>query len=170
MARDLGTTGGQLLVLIKEAEVDGKTQAALVSKARDVALTTAALVTNTRTIADKCKDQALKNQISAAAKQTAMVISTLVTCTILLAPRVNSLPCQEQLIEACKNVTSAVKKMVTVAQTASEDGAGGSRELGDKATAVTEALNSLIQQIKGVLHRDKGRLHYTCTLCGMYIS
>ena len=94
-----------------------------------------------------------------------MVISTLVTCTILLAPHVNSLPCQEQLIEACKNVTSAVNKMATVAQTACEDGAGGSRELGDKTTTVTEALNSL-QQIKGVLHR----LHYTCTSCGMYIS
>lgn len=158
MAGDMGTTGGHLLVLAKEAEVDPKTQEALVSMAKAVASATAALVTNARNVAAKCEDQALQNQVISAAKQTAMATSALITCTKVLAPCIDSLLCQEQLIEACKNVASAVEKMVIAAQSACEDG-DALRDLGAAATAVTEALNSLIQQIKeGVLLGDKGVL------------
>ena len=160
MAGEMGTTGGHLLVLAKEAEVDPKTQEALVSMAKAVASATAALVTNARNVAAKCEDQALQNQVIAAAKQTAMATSALITCTKVLAPCIDSLLCQEQLIEACKNVASAVEKMVVAAQTACEDG-DALRDLGAAATAVTEALNSLIQQIKeGVLLGDKGQPYW----------
>ena len=167
MAGDMGTTGGHLLVLAKEAEVDPKTQEALVSMAKAVASATAALVTNARNVAAKCDDQALQNQVIAAAKQTAMATSALITCTKVLAPCIDSLLCQEQLIEACKNVASAVEKMVVAAQTACEDG-DALRDLGAAATAVTEALNSLIQQIKeGVLLGDRGTslsLYVVCVI------
>ena len=102
MVGDMSTTGG-LLVLAKEAEVDSKTQEALVSMAKAVASATctAALVTNTRNVAVKCEDQALQNQVIATAKQIAMATSALVTCTKVLAPCIDCVLCQEKLIEAC---------------------------------------------------------------------
>ena len=65
----------------------------------------------------------------------------------VLAPCIDSPLCQEQLIEACKMVAAAVEKIVLAAQAACGDD-DALRDLGAAATAVTEALNSLIQQIK----------------------
>ena len=65
----MGTTGGQLLLLAQGADVDIKTQEALVSMAKAVASATAALVTNARNVAAKCDDPALQNQVIVAAKQ-----------------------------------------------------------------------------------------------------
>ena len=158
MAGKMGMTGGHLLVLAKEVEVDPKTQEALISMAKAVASATAALITNVRKVTVKCKDQALQNQVITAAKETAMAASALITCTRILVPCINSLFCQEQLIEACKNHSSSVEKIVVVFKTACED-RDALRDLGVVTTAVTEALNSLIQLIKeAVLHRDTGNI------------
>ena len=64
-----------------------------------------------------------------------------------MAPCIDSPLCQEQLIEACKSVAAAVEKIVIAAQAACGDDET-LRDLGGAATAVTEALNSLIDQIK----------------------
>ena len=101
MAGDMSTTGGHLLGLAKEAEVDSKTQETLVSMAKAVASATAALVTNTRNIAAKCEDQVFQNQVIATAKQIAMATSALVTCTKVLAPCIDCVLCQEKHIKAC---------------------------------------------------------------------
>lgn len=68
-AGEMGATGGQLLMLAEETEVDIKIQEALVSMAKAVASATAALVSNARNVADKCEDEALQNQVIVAAKQ-----------------------------------------------------------------------------------------------------
>ena len=68
-AGDMGTTGGQLLLVAGGADVDLKTQEALVAMAKAVASATAALVTNARNVAAKCEDSALQNQVIVAAKQ-----------------------------------------------------------------------------------------------------
>lgn len=146
-AGEMGTTGGQLLMLAGDAEVDIKTQEALVTMAKAVASATAALVTNARNVAAKCDDQALQNQVIVAAKQTALATQALIACTKVLAPCIDSPLCQEQLIEACKLVAAAVEKIVLAAQAACGDD-DALRDLGAAATAVTEALNSLIEQIK----------------------
>ena len=65
----MGTTGGQLLLVAGGADVDIKTQEALVAMAKAVASATAALVTNARNVAAKCEDSALQNQVIVAAKQ-----------------------------------------------------------------------------------------------------
>ena len=65
----MGTTGGQLLLVAGGADVDLKTQEALVAMAKAVASATAALVTNARNVAAKCEDSALQNQVIVAAKQ-----------------------------------------------------------------------------------------------------
>ena len=64
-----------------------------------------------------------------------------------MAPSIDNHLCQQQLIEACKLVASAVEKIVQAAQAACGDD-DTLRDLGAAATAVTEALNSLIEQIK----------------------
>lgn len=80
-AGDMGTSGSQLLVLAGDAEVDPKTQETLVAMAKAVASATAALVTNAKTVAGKCDDQALQNQVILAAKQTALATQGLIACT-----------------------------------------------------------------------------------------
>ena len=65
----------------------------------------------------------------------------------VLAPCIDSPLCQEQLIEACKRVAAAVEKIVLASQAACGDD-DALRDLGAAATSVTEALNSLIDQIK----------------------
>lgn len=77
----MGTTGGQLLILAGDAEVDPKTQEALVTMAKAVASATAALVTNAKNVAAKCDDQALQNQVIMAARQTALATQGLIACT-----------------------------------------------------------------------------------------
>ena len=67
-------------------------------------------------------------------------------CTQVLAPCIDSPLCQEQLIEACKMIAAAVEKIILAAQAACGD-EDALRDLGAAATAVTEALNLLIQQI-----------------------
>lgn len=76
-----------------------------------------------------------------------MATQSLIACTKVLAPSIDSHLCQQQLIEACKLVASAVEKIVQAAQAACGDD-DTLRDLGAAATAVTEALNSLIEQIK----------------------
>lgn len=78
-AGEMGATGGQLLMLAEETEVDIKIQEALVSMAKAVASATAALVSNARNVADKCQDEALQNQVIVAAKQ--VNIAGIGTCT-----------------------------------------------------------------------------------------
>ena len=70
-----------MLVLSGDAEVDPKTQEALVTMAKAVASATAALVTNAKNVAAKCDDQALQNQVIMAAKQTALATQGLIACT-----------------------------------------------------------------------------------------
>ena len=147
VAGEMGTTGGQLLMLAGDAEVDPKTQEALVAMAKAVAAATAALVTNARNVAARCEDQALQNQVIVAAKQTALATQALIACTKVLAPCIDSPLCQEQLLAACKRVAAAVETIVMAAQAACGDD-DALRDLGAAATAVTEALNSLIDGIK----------------------
>ena len=68
-------------MLAGDAEVDPRTQEALVTMAKAVASATAALVTNAKNVAAKCDDQALQNQVIVAAKQTALATQGLIACT-----------------------------------------------------------------------------------------
>ena len=164
----MGETGGNLLMLAGSSEVDAKTQEGLVIMAKAVTTATSALVNNARMVAQKCEDQALQNQVVHAAKLTAIATQALITCTKVLAPSIDSQLCQEQLMEACKLVAAAVEKIVMAAQVCynfyclnvmllRQQAACGDddaiQDLGSAARDVTEALNSLINQI-----RDGGNL------------
>jgi talin len=161
-AGEMGSTGGQLLQLCGEATVDMKTQETLIAMAKAVASSTAALVSNARTVASKCEDQALQNQVISGAKATALATQALIACTKVLSPTIDNPLCQEQLIEACKLVAGAVERIVIAAQAACDDD-DALRDLGAAATAVTQALHSLIQQIReGLRVSDNNKYDEAC--------
>ena len=94
--------------------------------------------------------------------QTALATQSLIACTKVLAPTIDSHLCQEQLIEACKMVAGAVEKIVLAAQAACGDD-DTLQNLGAAATAVTEALNLLIEQIKqGVQNENTAQYDEAC--------
>ena len=64
-----------------------------------------------------------------------------------MAPTVAQPACQEQLIEAAKLVAKSVEGIVAAAQSACGDD-NVLQDLGSAATAVTRALNDLLQHIK----------------------
>ena len=65
----------------------------------------------------------------------------------MVAPTIGQPACQEQLIEAAKLVAKSVEGIVSAAQTACNDD-HLLQDLGGAATAVTRALNDLLQHIK----------------------
>lgn len=65
----------------------------------------------------------------------------------MLAPTIGQPACQEQLIEAAKLVAKSVEGIVSAAQSACNDD-HILQDLGGAATAVTRALNDLLQHIK----------------------
>ena len=74
-----------------------------------------------------------------------------------MAPTIGQPACQEQLIEAAKLVAKSVEGIVSAAQSAcNEDNL--LQDLGSAATAVTRALNDLLQHIKKAAGPTKVRL------------
>uniref|UniRef100_A0A8W8NJ43 Talin-1 n=1 Tax=Magallana gigas TaxID=29159 RepID=A0A8W8NJ43_MAGGI len=65
----------------------------------------------------------------------------------VVAPTISSLACQEQLIDAAKGVAHSVEGIVEAAQQSCHDDKLLA-DLGAAATAVTQALNDLLQHIK----------------------
>lgn len=65
----------------------------------------------------------------------------------MVAPTIGHPACQEQLIEAAKLVAKSVEGIVESSQSASRDDRL-IQDLGLAATAVTKALNDLLQHIK----------------------
>lgn len=68
-------------------------------------------------------------------------------CPQVVAPTISSPVCQEQLVEAGRLVAKAVEGCVSASQAATEDGQL-LRGVGAAATAVTQALNELLQHVK----------------------
>ena len=76
-----------------------------------------------------------------------------------MAPTIGQPACQEQLIEAAKLVAKSVEGIVSAAQSACNEDTL-LQDLGSAATAVTRALNDLLQHIKKAAGPTKVRLFY----------
>lgn len=76
----------------------------------------------------------------------------------MVAPTIQNPACQEQLVEAAKYVAKSVDGVMDTAQEACGD-EPTLQDLGAAATAVTKALNDLLQHIK------HGREVWTLLLC-----
>ncbi|KAL8568329.1 hypothetical protein ACOMHN_040902 [Nucella lapillus] len=128
-------------------DMDKAFQDALLSLAKAVANATAALVLKAKTVASTTDNPAQQNKVISSATQCALATSQLVACTKVVAPTIGQPACQEQLIEAAKLVARSVEGIVSAAQTACHDD-NLLQDLGAAATAVTRALNDLLQHIK----------------------
>uniref|UniRef100_H3ANX1 Talin 1 n=1 Tax=Latimeria chalumnae TaxID=7897 RepID=H3ANX1_LATCH len=146
-AGNVGQTSGELLHTIGESDIDPRFQEMLMQLAKAVATAAAALVLRAKNVAQKTEDSVLQNQVIAAATQCALSTSQLVACTKVVAPTISSPVCQEQLIEASKLVAKSVEGCVESSQAATND-EQLLKQVGVAATAVTQALNELLQHIK----------------------
>ena len=106
--------GSNVIMLAECGEVDKKTQKTLFIMTKAVTTGTSVLVKNAHMVSQRCKDQALQNQMLCAARQNGIATQTLVICTKVLAPSIDSQCCREQMIEACKLVAAAVEEIMGV--------------------------------------------------------
>ncbi|XP_042731091.1 talin-1 isoform X1 [Lagopus leucura] len=160
----VGQTSGELLQQIGESDTDPRFQMPesrrawilpssdpktdmLMQLAKAVASAAAALVLKAKNVAQKTEDSALQTQVIAAATQCALSTSQLVACTKVVAPTISSPVCQEQLIEAGKLVAKSAEGCVEASKAATNDDQL-LKQVGVAATAVTQALNDLLQHIK----------------------
>ncbi|KAM7077441.1 talin-1 [Ciconia maguari] len=143
----VGQTSGELLQQIGESDTDPRFQDMLMHLAKAVASAAAALVLKAKNVAQKTEDTALQTQVIAAATQCALSTSQLVACTKVVAPTISSPVCQEQLIEAGKLVAKSAEGCVEASKAATNDDQL-LKQVGVAATAVTQALNDLLQHIK----------------------
>ncbi|NXI37427.1 TLN1 protein, partial [Galbula dea] len=143
----VGQTSGELLQQIGESDTDPLFQDMLMQLAKAVASAAAALVLKAKNVAQKTEDSVLQTQVIAAATQCALSTSQLVACTKVVAPTISSPVCQEQLIEAGKLVAKSAEGCVEASKAATSDDQL-LKQVGVAATAVTQALNDLLQHIK----------------------
>uniref|UniRef100_A0A670Z740 Talin 1 n=1 Tax=Pseudonaja textilis TaxID=8673 RepID=A0A670Z740_PSETE len=143
----VGQTSGELLQEIGESDTDPLFQDVLMQLAKAVASAAAALVLKAKNVAQKTEDSVLQTQVIAAATQCALSTSQLVACTKVVAPTISSPVCQEQLVEAGKLVAKSVEGCVEASQAATSD-EQLLKQVGVAATAVTQALNDLLEHIK----------------------
>ncbi|KAJ7422891.1 Talin-1 [Pitangus sulphuratus] len=143
----VGQTSGELLQQIGESDTDPRFQDMLMQLAKAVASAAATLVLKAKNVAQKTEDAALQTQVIAAATQCALSTSQLVACTKVVAPTISSPVCQEQLIEAGKLVAKSAEGCVEASKAATSDDQL-LKQVGVAATAVTQALNDLLQHIK----------------------
>nr|XP_009678891.1 PREDICTED: talin-1 isoform X1 [Struthio camelus australis] len=160
----VGQTSGELLQQIGESDTDPRFQIPesrrawilptsdpktdmLMQLAKAVASAAAALVLKAKNVAQKTEDSVLQTQVIAAATQCALSTSQLVACTKVVAPTISSPVCQEQLIEAGKLVAKSAEGCVEASKAATSDDQL-LKQVGVAATAVTQALNDLLQHIK----------------------
>ncbi|XP_070178806.1 talin-1-like [Littorina saxatilis] len=147
-AGKIGEASQEVMEEMETAEdMDKAFQDTLLSLAKAVANVTATLVIKAKTVASKTDNEAQQNNVISSATQCALATSQLVACTRVLAPTIGQPSCQEQLIEAAKLVAKSVEGIVSAAQSACHED-HVLQDLGAAATAVTRALNDLLQHIK----------------------
>lgn len=147
-ASRVGEASTEVLATIGEDTVDNKElQDMLLSLAKAVANTTAALVLKAKHVAATCGDQPTQNSVIGAATQCALATSQLVACAKVVAPTLHSPACQEQLTRAVREVAKAVENLVAVCNEACPND-DLMNELKQAAAEVTKTLNDLLNHIK----------------------
>lgn len=160
-AGEIGTLSAKIMIAIGDADADAEFEELLLQLAKAVASATAALVLEAKNIASTTEDTAAQDKIIDNAKDTAMTTSQLVACTKVLAPHITSPLCQEQMVEAAKLVSSSVDGVQGACFDATEDDSHRSK-IKDAATAVSDALNNLLNHIRDGANRKGGQFDHAC--------
>ncbi|CAB0031459.1 unnamed protein product [Trichogramma brassicae] len=151
----IGEASQQVLTTMRpEDETQQEQQDVLLSLAKSVAKSTAALVLKAKNIAFQCEDSALQNNVIGCATNCAFSTSQLVACTKVVAPTLDSPACQTQLITAIREVTKAVEQLVQVCDSECTNEVS-LKELSQAAANVTKVLNDLLMQVK-LASRNEG--------------
>ncbi|XP_063370870.1 talin-1 [Cydia amplana] len=130
----------------EDSELDKETQDILLSLAKAVANTTAALVLKAKNVAAQCRDdQPLQNSIIAAATHCALATSQLVACAKVVAPTLHNPQCREQLTSAARLVARAVERLVDSCRAAESAAPQNVEQLTAAAKRVSEELERLLQ-------------------------
>ncbi|XP_047038268.1 talin-1 isoform X10 [Helicoverpa zea] len=134
-----------LYTIGEETEEDKETQDILLSLAKAVANTTAALVLKAKNVAAMCREeQALQNNIISAATHCALATSQLVACAKVVAPTLHNPACREQLTSAARLVAQAVERLVQACAGVPDCAAPGVEQLTAAAHRVSEELERLL--------------------------
>ncbi|OXU28323.1 hypothetical protein TSAR_002155 [Trichomalopsis sarcophagae] len=156
-ASRVGEASYQVLTTIGEDDGSNRElQDMLLSLAKAVANTTAALVLKAKNIAATCDDSVTQNQVISAATQCALATSQLVACAKVVAPTLNSPACQTQLMNAVREVTKAIENLVKICNDTCPD-ENLLKELSNAAADVTKTLNDLLNHIKLVTRNEKAK-------------
>ncbi|XP_035784770.1 talin-2-like isoform X2 [Anopheles albimanus] len=155
-ATRVGEASGQVLSTIGEESIESRElHDMLLSLAKAVANTTAALVLKAKSIAAVTEDEATRNRVIGAASQCALATSQLVACARVVAPTIHSPACREQLEAAAREVAKAVANLAEVCNEATDN----QQLRGDLTAAakdVSKSLADLLEHIK-LSTREKAR-------------
>ncbi|XP_050558739.1 talin-1 [Spodoptera frugiperda] len=134
-----------LYTIGEETEEDKETQDILLSLAKAVANTTAALVLKAKNVAAQCReDPPLQNCIIAAATHCALATSQLVACAKVVAPTLQNPQCRSQLSAAARQVAGAVQRLLDACSGAPPPAAPAVDSLTAAAHNVTQELERLL--------------------------
>ncbi|XP_059217650.1 talin-1 isoform X2 [Stomoxys calcitrans] len=119
----------------------------LLSLAKAVANTTAALVLRAKSIAASCEDVESRNRVIGAASQCALATSQLVACAKVVAPTLHNAACREQLEGAARNVARAVNSLCEVCHETTND-PQLKNDLLAAARDVSKSLSDMLEHVK----------------------
>ena len=108
-AGDIGAASSSIMKCLGEPDAtELALQEILLTLAKAVATSTAALVLKAKHVAGSCGDTPSQHKIIDSAKETALSTSQLVACAKVLGPHIASPLCQDEMIEAAKLVATSV--------------------------------------------------------------
>uniref|UniRef100_A0A8D8RHH2 Talin-2 n=1 Tax=Cacopsylla melanoneura TaxID=428564 RepID=A0A8D8RHH2_9HEMI len=144
-ATRVGEASHHVLTEIGESQTN-EMQDTLLSLAKAVANTTAALVLKAKSVASTLPPNQQTSVITSATK-CALATSQLVACTKVVAPTLENPACQQQLMAAVKEVATAVEGLVAMCNETCTD-ENLNKDLSKAAAEVTKTLNQLLNHIK----------------------
>ncbi|XP_036337556.1 talin-2 [Rhagoletis pomonella] len=148
-ASRVGEATTHVLSTIAEEEVPENSDLhdMLLTLAKAVANTTAALMLRAKSIAASCEDEESRNRVIGAASQCALATSQLVACAKVVAPTLHNAACREQLEAAARNVARAVNNLCEVCNEATND-PKLKNDLLAAARDVSKSLSDMLDHVK----------------------
>lgn len=147
-ASKIGEASQDIMTRVEDTNIENREfEDMLLALAKAVANATASLVLKAKGVAAETNSQDDQNAMIGSATQCALATSQLVACTKVVAPTIENPACQEQLIDSAKIVARSVDHVVNTAENVS-DHEGTKSDLRQAATAVSRALDDLLQHIR----------------------
>lgn len=144
----------------EEEEEERRRADSLLSSAKSVARSAAALVLKAKDVASTCRDEELENRVIGSATQCALATSQMVATAKIVAPTIYDRECKEKLTNSCREVQRAVEGI----QSACDE--HPSSDLNEAARSVTRALEELMRHLE-TSHTVTVRDHYESTTSGI---